>query len=142
MKPKAVHKSIIFLIKKCWKTHKKSKRRNGSEEQIGYSLSKSEGKTHMGVCPIKTEIIGGPNDGKFVWKNYIFDIGEFVNDLNEIKIKIENIAMATKFKPSIECDQLLFVLNYKKEKICLSVLTRPADDLDARKRFTHSQENE
>lgn len=142
MKPKSVHKSILSLIKKCWKVDKKGKNFNDSEEQIGYSLSKSDTHTYMSVCPTKTEVIGGSDDGKLVWNKYVFDIGGFTSNLFEMKVKVDNIALATKVKPAIECDQLLFLLSHKKEKICLSVFTRPAEDLELSKKSTHTQESE
>lgn len=142
MKPKSVHKSILSLIKKCWKVDKKGKNFNDSEEQIGYSLSKSDTHTYMSVCPTKMEVIGGSDDGKLVWNKYVFDIGGFTSNLFEMKVKVDNIALATKIKPAIECDQLLFLLSHKKEKICLSVFTRPADDLEPSKKSTHIQESE
>lgn len=142
MKPKLAHKSILSLIKKCWKIDKKVKNFNDSEEQIGYSLSKSDGQTYMSVCPTKMEVIGGSDDGKLVWNKYVFDIGGFISNLVEMKVSVDNVALATKTKPSIECDQLLFLLSHKKEKICLSVFTRPANDLEPSKKSTHIQESE
>lgn len=139
---KSLHKSILSIIKKCWKVDKKCKNFNDSENKIGYAIVKSDGHTYISVCPTKKEIIGGENDGKIVWNKYIFDIGDFTNILVDMKVKIHNIAMATKNKPSIECDQLIFLLSHKKENIYLNLFSRPSEDLEPSKKSTHTQESE
>jgi|694.fasta_scaffold00059_39 hypothetical protein len=132
MKIKPIYKKIFESVYINWCYIGEAKRKESDMEtniHTKVTFDEDTKRIELLACPSRNEIVGGARDGKTFYYNFAFDVAGCIENLISKKIEIHNILYASKSK-SLECDMIIFVLNYRKEEVVLKVFSRPAKDIE------------
>jgi hypothetical protein len=120
MKKKQAIKAILSTLSECWFTKREKK-----VNFLPHSVQSFDGLTHIFVCPIRHEIVGGPKDGKTGYFSFLFGINKFTKACKSKGIIVKDIVLLSRGKNQFECPAIAFEIKNGRSNMLLHLFTAP-----------------
>lgn len=120
MKKNQAIKAILSAVSDCWIVQRKKR-----TIFLPNCVQSSNGVTHIFVCPMRHEIVGGSKDGKTGYFPFLFGVDKFTKACKSHKIIIKDLVLLSRGKKQFECPSLAFEMKSGRSNFILHLFTTP-----------------
>lgn len=121
MKKKDAIKAILAATYESWIFQRKSK-----NVELPNCVQPHDKITHIFVCPMRHEIVGGQQDGRTGYFPFMFNVNKFIKICKTQGLLIKDIILCSRGKKQFECPTLAFEIKSQRSTFILHVFTTPA----------------
>jgi hypothetical protein len=130
MKKKKIVDTIISSISDCWMIQRKK-----GKIFIANCVQSSGGITHIFVCPMRHEIVGGSKDGRIGYFSFSFGIVKFIKICKSHDIIVKDLVLLSRGKKQFEFPTIVFEIKSGRSNFLLHLFTAPPKSMNVLKKI-------